>query len=173
METLVDRPVSVTRTIASSPDEASAIADPVRAAILALLYRRTLTAEQIFERLGRRGKKKALTTVRHHIDVLRSAGLVDIVKVVESRGGVTKHYGTSTRLLMQNPQDDFDEQHSDAIAAAAVGLAAIIESAGAKIAPKDGKKRVDPAHRHYVVAEILNRAMTAAMERGSRAPSGS
>lgn len=168
MATLLDRPVGVDRTIAIDPARAAAVADPVRSQALALLCGRPMTAEEVAGALARRGRRRALTTVRHHIDVLRAAGLVEVVRITESRGGVTKHYGTPVRLLPQALPDDFGERHSAAIAEATRGIAAIVERAGASVLPEEGKKRVDPAHRRRAVAEIVNRAMTAAMEHGGQ-----
>jgi len=166
MATLLDRPTEVTRTIAIDPARAAAVADPVRSHALALLCGRALTAEQVADGLARRGRRRALTTVRHHIEVLRAAGLVDVVRVTESRGGVTKHYGTPVRMLPQAVPADFGERHAAAIGEAASAIAAIVERAGASVLPEEGKKRVDPAYRRRAVAEIVNRAMTVAMERG-------
>lgn len=168
MATLLDRPAEVGQTIAIDPARAAAVADPVRSRALALMCGRAMTAEQVADGLARRGSRRALTTVRHHIEVLRSAGLVDVVRVTESRGGVTKHYGTAVRLLPQAVPADFGERHSGEIEAAAREVAPIVERIAARVAPKEGKRRVDPAYRRLVVAEILNRAMTAAMERTGR-----
>lgn len=170
--TLLDRPAEVSQTIAIDPARAAAVADPVRSQALALMCGRSMTAEEVAGALARRGRRRALTTVRHHIEVLRAAGLVDVVRVTESRGGVTKHYGTPVRLLPQAVPDDFGERHSAAIEEATRGIAAIVERAGASVLPEEGKKRVDPAHRRRAVAEIVNRAMTAAMEGDGRGGGG-
>lgn len=162
---LVDRKLSISRTLVTNTVEASAIEDPTRAKIIELLYHKTLTAEQIFEKLAKRGHKKALTTVRHHIDVLRNAGLVEIARVEEARGGITKHYGTTVRVLGYDLPADFDAKYAGAIKIASKELAEIIKSIAPKIEPKSTKKKNDPAYAQYVLAGILNRAMTANMEK--------
>lgn len=165
MAVLVDRKLSIHRTLVTNMTEASAIEDPTRARIIELLYHRTFTAEQISEKLAKRGHKKALTTVRHHIDVLRDAGLIDIARVEETRGGITKHYGTAIRLLGYDTPADFDTKYSGAIKLASKELSELIKTLMPKATPKSVKKKSDPAYIQYVLAEILNRAMTANMEK--------
>ena len=53
-----------------------AIDEPMRAMILDILADETLTAGEVHERLGERGIDRTENTVRHHINELRDAGLV-------------------------------------------------------------------------------------------------
>lgn len=160
--------MNVRRTLTTSQAQASAIEDRTRIRIIELLYHKTLTADQITDKLAKRGHKKALTTVRHHIEVLRTAGLIDIARVEETRGGITKYYGTSTRLLEYDVHDDFDTKHSAAIKMATKDLAELMHELTSKVTPKLSKHKNDPAYKQYVIAEILNRAMTETMEKASR-----
>lgn len=171
MAVLVRRRMDVRRTMLVSRAEAKALEDPARAKIVDILCGRTLTATQIADKLSRRGDKRALTTVRHHIDVLRTAGLVDVAKIEETRGGVTKHYGTSVRLLLHELPKDFAAKNSAAIGQATKSLAELMQNLDQK-ASAAPEKKADPAMRYYVVAEILNHAMTAVAEKefGSRKP---
>ena len=61
------------------------------------------------------GFKKALTTIRHHLEILKESGLIEIVKIEESRGAITKFYSTSTKLLDFQTPDDFDSKYSKII----------------------------------------------------------
>ena len=85
--------------LVTSIDHAKAVEDPARAKIVQMLYHKNLNAEQITLQLKKEGHKKALTTTRHHLDILKESGLSEIVKIEESRGAITKFYGTSTKLL--------------------------------------------------------------------------
>ena len=51
MSTLLEKPISVNRTLATSLEHAKAIEDPARAKILQMLYRKNLNAEQITSQL--------------------------------------------------------------------------------------------------------------------------
>ena len=76
-----------------------ALDDPIRGKIVQLLNKKQLNVDQITRRLKKLGYKKAVTTIRHHIEILKDSGLIEIIKIEESRGAVTKYYGSSTRLL--------------------------------------------------------------------------
>jgi DNA-binding transcriptional ArsR family regulator len=76
-----------------------AIDEPMRAMILDILADESLTASQVHERLADRGIDRTENTVRHHINELRDAGLVDVVRFEEGRGGTTKYYGANTIVL--------------------------------------------------------------------------
>ena len=99
MSTLLEKPIKVNRIVTTSIEHARAIEDPARAKIMELLYLHSLSAEQISNELKKTGYKKALTTVRHHLEILKNSGLVEIVRIEESRGAITKFYSTSTKLL--------------------------------------------------------------------------
>jgi Fe2+ or Zn2+ uptake regulation protein len=98
MSTLLEKPVRVSRTITTTTNQARAIEDPARAKVLEILYRKELSAEQILNELKKSGYKKALTTMRHHLDILKESGLIEIVRIEEARGAITKFYGTSTAM---------------------------------------------------------------------------
>ena len=112
MSTLLEKPISVNRILLTSIDHAKAIEDPARAKIIQMLYNRNLNAEQITLQLKKYGHKKALTTIRHHLDILKGSGLIEIVRIEESRGAIIKFYGTSTKLLDYHTPKDFDQKYS-------------------------------------------------------------
>ena len=81
MSTLLEKPIKVNRIVATSIEHSRAIEDPARAKIVEILYRQSLSAEQIANALKKTGYKKALTTVRHHLEILKDSGLIEIVKI--------------------------------------------------------------------------------------------
>lgn len=166
MSTLLKRPVRVSRILATSPGHARAIEDPARAKIMAILYRRTMSADQITAALKKAGHAKALTTVRHHIDVLRGAGLIEVARIDEARGSITKFYGTSTKLLDFETPGDFDAKYSRLISSTSAKLEEIVRGIEPKAAGGRGKK--SPEYSQYLLMEIVNRAVTRVLEAGDR-----
>ena len=97
MSTLLEKELRVNRTVTTNSIHAKALDDPARLKTLEILYHKSLSAEQISKELKKIGYKKALTTIRHHLEILKGAGLIEIVKIQESRGAITKFYGTSDK----------------------------------------------------------------------------
>ena len=161
MSTLLERPIKVNRIVTTSTAHARAIEDPARAKILNILYKKSLSAEQISRELKKSGYKKALTTVRHHIDILKESGLVEIARIEESRGAVTKFYSTSTKLLGYDVPQDFDAKYSKVIASTSARIKKILYA----LDQKTDKKGAKPDYySQYLVLEIMNRAMTDVLE---------
>lgn len=168
MATLLEKPVKVNRIVTTSVDHAHAIEDPARSKILEILYRKALSAEQITRQLGRSGHKRAVTTVRHHLDVLKESGLVEISRIDESRGAITKFYSTSTRLLTYETPKDFESHYSKVIENTAAKIEKILKNI---IPAAEDKKNPKPtAYSHYLTVEIVNRAMTNVLEGGLTKP---
>ncbi len=115
MSTLLEKPIKVNRTVTTSIEHARAIEDPARAKVVEILYHQSLSADQITTALKKAGFKKALTTVRHHLEILKVSGLIEIVRIEESRGAITKYYSTSTKLLGFQTPEDFDSKYSKII----------------------------------------------------------
>jgi len=165
MSTLLEKPIKVNRIVTTSIEHARAIEDPARAKIMELLYRRSLSAEQISNELKKTGYKKALTTVRHHLEILKNSGLVEIVKIEESRGAITKYYSTSTKLLGYQAPEDFDSKYSKIIDSTSVKIEKILKGLVPKTVKAKKGKNTDPEHySQYLVMEIMNRAMTNILE---------
>ena len=61
-----------------------------------------MTTEEIAKILRRSGHKKATTTIRHHLDILKSAGLIEVSKMVEARGAARKYYMSTLRAFTYN-----------------------------------------------------------------------
>ena len=163
MSTLLEKPISVNRILVTSIDHAKAIEDPARAKIVQMLYNKNLNAEQITLQLKKEGHKKALTTIRHHLDILKEADLIEIVKIEERRGAITKFYGTSTKLLDYETPKDFDQKYSSLIKSTSSKLEKIVNTMSKKTG-KAAKSNTKHEFNQYLMMEIVNRAMTNVLE---------
>jgi len=168
MSTLLEKNIKVNRIVTTSIDQARAIEDPLRTKIVELLYHKSMTADQITKQLNKSGFKKALTTIRHHLEILKVSGMIEISKIEETRGAITKYYGTSTRLLGYNAPEDFDKKYSSAIKNVSKKLEDILKYVAPKAAPKTKKRKTDAKYSQYVMVEIVNRAMTHVMEKSKK-----
>jgi len=169
MSTLLEKEIKVNRILTTSVKHARAIEDPARAKIIEILYHRALSADQISNELKKTGYKKALTTVRHHLDILKESGLIEIAKIEESRGAITKFYSTSTKLLGYAAPDDFDSKYSKVIDSTSVKIEKILRNLTPKtIKTKKAKGDNSEGYSQYLVMEIMNRAMTNIMENSSK-----
>ena len=165
MSTLLEKPIKVNRTVAMSSHIARAIEEPVRINILKILYHNQLSTEQILNELKKTGYKKALTTIRHHLDVLKISGLIEIVKIQETRGAVTKFYGTSTKLLEFDIPKDFESTYSKVIQTTSDKIEKIMKNISQKTSKTKNQKTSDQENfKQYLLMEIINRAMTNVLE---------
>ncbi|MFB6206149.1 MAG: ArsR/SmtB family transcription factor [Haloglomus sp.] len=94
-----------------------AIDEPMRAMILDILSEEALTATEVHDRLEDRGVDRTENTVRHHINELRDAGLVDVVRFEEGRGGTTKYYHANTIVLSYSLPESADDDVEEMIEA--------------------------------------------------------
>ena len=163
MSTLLEKPISVNRILVTSIDHAKAIEDPARAKIVQMLYNKNLNAEQITLQLKKEGHKKALTTTRHHLDILKESGLIEIVRIEESRGAITKFYGTSTKLLDYETPKDFELKYSSLIKSTSSKLEKIVNTMSKKTG-KTTKSSTKHEFNQYLMMEIVNRAKTNVLE---------
>jgi len=166
MSTLVEKKILVNRILTMNPNQARAIDEPVRARIIKILYKKSLCAEQITKELRKTGYKKALTTIRHHLEILKVTGLIEIAKIEETRGAITKFYSTSTKLLGFEIPDDFDAKYSTVIKFTSIKMEKLLKSIGPKTKSKTkNKKTSDPeGYSQYLLMEIVNRAITNVLE---------
>lgn len=169
MSTLLEKEIRVNRILTTSVKHARAIEDPARAKVIEILYHRALSADQISNELKKTGYKKALTTVRHHLDILKESGLIEIAKIEESRGAITKFYSTSTKLLGYVAPDDFDTVYSKIIDNTSIKIEKILLALTPKtLKTKKTKSTNSEGYSQYIVMEIMNRAMTNIMENSSK-----
>ena len=162
MSTLLEKQIKVNRIVTTSIEHARAIEDPSRAKVVESLYHQALSAAQITTALKKAGFKKALTTVRHHLEILKVSGLIEIVRIEESRGAITKYYSTSTKLLGFQTPEDFDSKFSKIIDNTSGKIEKILKDLTPKTTKLKGKKSKD--YSQYLVMEIMNRAMTNVLE---------
>ena len=161
MAVLLKKNININRIITIGVEHAKAVDDPLRVKILQILYNKQLDAYRITQHLKKFGHKKALTTIRHHLDILKTAGLIEIVKIEESRGAIIKYYGTSAKFLEFDLPGDFNSRYASIIKPTSLKL----EKLCSTISKKIPKKQNDPDFHDYLVMEIIARATTAVLEK--------
>jgi len=166
MSTLLEKSITVNRTVSMSGQIAKAIEEPVRINILKILYHKQLNAEQILGELKKTGYNKALTTIRHHLDILKISGLIEVVKIQESRGAVLKFYGTSTKLLEYDTPDDFESKYGALIKSTSNKITKLVRNISQKTNSKTKNQKAAESENYnqYILMEIVNRALTNVLE---------
>ncbi len=91
-------------------DEAKALADEIRVFILDLLSRKPMSVHEIAEELRKAGIYKNINTIRYHLQVLKEAGLIDLVATKEVKGGVLKYYATRRKVYPVEVPPDIEEK---------------------------------------------------------------
>lgn len=173
MSTLLQKEIKINRIVTTNIEQAKALDDPARIKILQILYHKQLSAEQIVDELHKTGYNKATTTIRHHLDVLKRASLVEIVKMEEIRGAVMKFYGTSIKILGYDLPPNFDSDYSKTITSASITMQKmiknIIQNKLSKTKRKNIEKRTSTEQNYdqYLLTEIVNRALTKVLENHS------
>ena len=173
MSTLLQKEIKINRIVTTNVEQAKALDDPARIKILQILYHKQFSTEQIVEELHKTGYNKATTTIRHHLDVLKRAGLVEIVKMEEIRGAVMKFYGTSIKLLGYDIPPNFDSDYSKTITDASTAMQKMIKNIIQNNISKAKKKNIDKrtnaeqSYDQYLLIEIVNRALTKVLENNS------
>ena len=163
MAILMEKEISIDRTIAVNNDVSRALARPTRGKIVELLNKKQLNVEQIRRRLKKLGYKKSVTTIRHHIEILKDSGLIEITKIEESQGAITKYYGSSTKLLDFSLPPDFDENYSKVISKTSLKLEKIIGPILKNFSKTRKIQQIN--YNKYIVMEIMNRSITNLLEK--------
>ena len=163
MSVLMEKVIDIDRIISGNYEMFKALDDPVRGKIVQLLNKKQLNAEQITRRLKKLGYKKAVTTIRHHIEILKNSDLIEIVKIEESRGAITKYYGSSTRLLDFTLPTDFDKNYSKIISKTSSKLAKVIGPILKNFSKTRKIQQIN--YNNYIVMEIMNRSITSLLEK--------
>ena len=163
MSILMERVITIDRIMLANYDVFKALDDPIRGKIVQLLHKKQLNVEQITRRLKKFGYKKAVTTIRHHVEILKDSGLIEIIKIEESRGAVTKYYGSSTKLLDFSLPSDFDENYSKIISKTSLKLAKIIGPILKNFSKTRKIQQIN--YNNFIIMEIINRAMTNLLEK--------
>jgi len=163
MAILMEKEISIDRMITANYDVSRALAIPTRGKIVELLNKKQLNVEQITRRLKKLGYKKSVTTIRHHIEILKDSGLIEIVKIEESRGAITKYYGSSTKLLDFTLPLNFDENYSKLISKTSLRLGKVIGPILKNFSKTRKIQQIN--YNNYIVMEIINRSITNLLEK--------
>ena len=163
MSILMEKEIAVDRIIVGNYEVFKALDDPIRGKIVQLLNKKQLNVDQITRRLKKLGYKKAVTTIRHHIEILKNSGLIEIIKIEESRGAITKYYGSSTKLLDFTLPLDFDENYSKIISKTSLKLGKIIGTILKNFSKTRKIQQIN--YNNYIVMEIMNRSITNLLEK--------
>ena len=159
----MEKEVTIDRIITANYNVFKALDDPIRGKIVQLLNKKQLNVEQITRRLKKFGYKKAVTTIRHHIEILKDSGLIEIVRIEESRGAITKYYGSSTKLLDFTLPLDFDENYSKLISKTSLKLGKVIGPILKNFSKTRKIQQIN--YNNYIIMEIINRAVTNLLEK--------
>ena len=163
MSILMEKEITVDKIIAANYEVFKALDDPIRGKIVQLLNKKQLNVEQITRRLKKFGYKKAVTTIRHHVEILKGSGLIEIVKIEESRGAVTKYYGSSIKLLDFTLPLDFNKNYSNLISKTSLKLSKVIGPILKNFSKTRKIQQIN--YNNCIVMEIVNRAMTNRLEK--------
>jgi DNA-binding transcriptional ArsR family regulator len=172
-ETLFQKDVRVKRVTTIGYRAAQALNDPVRIKILEILSHKQMSAEEIVKALASSGFKKATTTIRHHLDTLKSAGLIQATKMVEVRGAVMKYYSPTLRAFSYDAPADLEARNAKLVEDTSSKLLKVLKSvledkkfAAALDGKNNGCSLCKNDHfKEYLALEILNAALAKAMEK--------
>ncbi|MFB6082208.1 MAG: winged helix-turn-helix domain-containing protein [Halanaeroarchaeum sp.] len=125
--TAFESSVSLTDIAVRDTNVSSAVDEPVRAMILDMLADEAMTVAAITEDLADRGIELRENTVRHHVNELRDAGLVDVERMEERRGGTLKYYRATTIVLSYSLPEDASAEMDEMAEWMADRLAPVID----------------------------------------------
>lgn len=172
---LLESEVPIREVVTTDPEKAKALENNVRAKILDMLADEEMTIEAIHQELARRGEEKAETTVRHHVNVLKDAGMVEIARLEEAGGGTRKYYKSNTRIFSYDLPEGSEETLTPAQETATEELSNLvdtlyekhgdeIESVAREMKPCEYCKTQH--YEEFITRELLNRALIDLRETG-------
>jgi len=171
-ETLFQKDVQIKRVSTLSCATAQALNDSVRIKMLEILGHKEMSAEEIVKVLDDLGCKKATTTIRHHLDTLKNAGLIQATKMVEVRGAVMKYYSPTLRAFTYETPADFELKYVKLIEDVTSKMIKVLKGIfeDKKFALALDNKTVchlckNDHFREYVALEIVNAATAKALGR--------
>jgi DNA-binding transcriptional ArsR family regulator len=172
---LLETEVPIREVITTDPETANALENDLRAKILDMLAERELTIAAIHDELDRRGETKAETTVRHHVDVLKDADMVELARLEEAGGGTRKYYRSNTRVFSYDLPADAEET----LAAAFARIRGDLETVLDEVLDEHGDdieavaREMKPCEycgtQHYeefILRELVDRSLTDLVENG-------
>jgi len=163
MSILMEKEISIDKIITINYEQFKALEDPIRGKIVQMLYKKNLNVEQIHRRLKKFGFKKAVTTIRHHVEILKNSGLIEIVKIEELQGATTKYYGSSIKLLDFTLPLDFDKNYSKIISKTSLKLGNVISLISKNFSKTRKVSQIN--YNNYITMEIINRAIANILEK--------
>ena len=175
---LLESDVPIREVVTTDPEKAKALDNDVRAKVLDMLADEEMTIEEIQEELQRRGEEKAETTVRHHVNVLQDAGMVEIARLEEAGGGTRKYYRSNTRVFSYDLPEESEETLAGAQATATDELRVLIETLYAEHGEEIEAvaQEMKPCeycetqhYKEFILRELLNRALIDLSEDGTLA----
>ena len=159
----MEKEISIDKIITINYEQFKALEDPIRGKIVQMLYKKNLNVEQIHRRLKKFGFKKAVTTIRHHVEILKNSGLIVIVKIEELQGATTKYYGSSIKLLDFTLPLDFDKNYSKIISKTSLKLGNVISLISKNFSKTRKVSQIN--YNNYITVEIINRAIANILEK--------
>lgn len=173
---LLETDVPVRNIITTDPEKAKALENDVRAKILDMLADQEMPIGEIHEELQRRNEDKVETTVRHHVNVLQDAGLVEIARLEDASGGTLKYYKSNTRVFAYDLPEGADEELAEAEMTVREGVISMveqlyrdhgetIEAVAREMKPCEYCERQH--YEEFIVRELVDRALTDASEDGT------
>jgi DNA-binding transcriptional ArsR family regulator len=173
---LLESDVPIREVVTTDPEKAKAIENDVRAKVLDMLADEEMTIEEIHGELQRRSEEKAETTVRHHVNVLKDVGMVEIARLEEAGGGTRKYYRSNTRVFSYDLPEEADETLAGAQTTATEALASLVETLYAEHGEEIEAvaEEMKPCEyceaQHYeesILRELLDRALVRLGESGA------
>lgn len=163
--TLFENQVKIRGVTTLRHQSAQALNDPIRIKILDILSHRQMTTEEISRMLRRSGLKKATTTIRHHLDSLKNAGLIEVSKIEEVRGAIKKYYMPTLRAYSCENVTKL-EIHSKLIEVTSLRMLKILKNVIEDekfVVEETGKDTCNICkgdhYKEYAALEILNKAL--------------
>ncbi|WP_306061496.1 ArsR/SmtB family transcription factor [Natronococcus wangiae] len=172
---LLESDVPIREVVTTDPEKAKALENDVRTKILDMLAEEEMTIEEIHEELRRRGEEKAETTVRHHVNLLQDAEMVEIARLEEAGGGTRKYYKSNTRVFSYDLPEDSDAALAEVQATTTGELSGLVETMyaghgdGIEAVAREMKPCEYCGTQHYeefILRELLNRALIELGESG-------
>jgi DNA-binding transcriptional ArsR family regulator len=171
-DTIFQKKVVARRIVSLDNKSAEALGERVRMLILEVLIHKPLSAEELTGILGSMGHKKAVTTIRHHLDALKNAGLVEATRMVEVRGAVMKYYSPTVKAYSYEVPPGFEVNHAKLIQDSSAKIQKILKTiiGDKKFAEEFEKNAVTCAvckgnhMQEFAATELMNQALVKAME---------
>lgn len=107
----------IKEVLITNAKKSKAFEDPIRIAIIDMLSHKPMSVGEIADELKKtKNISKAPTSIRHHIEILKDSGFIELVRMEEVKGGgILKYYASNTKLLSYNTPEDFKSKFKPAI----------------------------------------------------------